>query len=94
MVNTTGCGDSAMAALVWAYLEGLSLEGSVRAALAEMAHVDYPAVFYTGEYVVIPSGEQQTIPINGKIANRDITINPIPHNYGLVTWNGAFLTVS
>ena len=34
MVNTTGCGDSAMAALVWAYLEGLSLEGSVRAALA------------------------------------------------------------
>ena len=34
MVNTTGCGDSAMAALVWAYLEGLSLEESVRAALA------------------------------------------------------------
>ena len=34
MVNTTGCGDSAMAALVWAYLEELSLEESVRAALA------------------------------------------------------------
>ena len=34
MVNTTGCGDSAMAALVWAYLEGLGLEDSVRAALA------------------------------------------------------------
>ena len=34
MVNTTGCGDSAMAALVWAYLEDLSLEESVRAALA------------------------------------------------------------
>ncbi len=34
MVNTTGCGDSAMAALVWAYLEGLSLEESARAALA------------------------------------------------------------
>ena len=69
-------------------------QGSVRAALADMAHVDYPAVFYTGEYVVIPSGEQQTIPINGKIANRDITIEPIPHNYGLVSWNGAYLTVS
>ena len=34
MVNTTGCGDSSMAALVWAYLEGLSLSDSVRAALA------------------------------------------------------------
>ena len=34
MVNTTGCGDSSMAALVWAYLEELSLEESVRAALA------------------------------------------------------------
>ena len=34
IVNTTGCGDSAMAALVWAYLEELSLTESVRAALA------------------------------------------------------------
>ena len=34
MVNTTGCGDSSMAALVWAYLEGLTLAESVRAALA------------------------------------------------------------
>ena len=34
MVNTTGCGDSSMAALVWAYLEELSLQESVRAALA------------------------------------------------------------
>ena len=69
-------------------------QGSVRAALADMAHVDYPASFYTGGYEIIPSGEQQTIPINGKIANRDITIKPIPHNYGLVSWNGAYLTVS
>jgi pseudouridine kinase len=34
MVNTTGCGDSVMAALVWSYLEGLSLEDSARAGLA------------------------------------------------------------
>ena len=34
MVNTTGCGDSSMAALVWAYLEELSLTDTVRAALA------------------------------------------------------------
>ena len=34
MVNTTGCGDSVMAALVWSYLEGLSLENSALAGLA------------------------------------------------------------
>ena len=34
MVNTTGCGDSVMAALVWAYLEELSLADSARAGLA------------------------------------------------------------
>jgi len=34
MVNTTGCGDAFMAALVWAYLEGSTLEETARAGLA------------------------------------------------------------
>ncbi len=34
MVNTTGCGDAFMAALVWAYLEGFDLTQSARAGLA------------------------------------------------------------
>jgi pseudouridine kinase len=34
MVNTTGCGDAFMAALVWAYLEGFDLAQSARAGLA------------------------------------------------------------
>lgn len=34
MVNTTGCGDAFMAALVWAYLEGSDLERSALAGLA------------------------------------------------------------
>ena len=34
MVNTTGCGDAAMAAIAWAYLEGTVLEDTARAALA------------------------------------------------------------
>lgn len=34
MVNTTGCGDAFMAALVWAYLEGSSLGETAKAGLA------------------------------------------------------------
>ena len=49
---------------------------------------------YDGEYVFTPTQNTQIIPINGKLATDDITINPIPSNYGLITWNGSTLTVS
>ena len=34
MVNTTGCGDAFMAALVWAYLQDMTLEETALAGLA------------------------------------------------------------
>ncbi len=34
IVNSTGCGDAFMAALVWAYLEGTDLKGTMSAGLA------------------------------------------------------------
>lgn len=34
MVNTTGCGDAFMAALVWSYLEGMDLRATAMAGLA------------------------------------------------------------
>lgn len=49
---------------------------------------------FEGAYEYTPSSETQTIPIAQKKAVRNITINPIPQNYGLITWNGAFLHIS
>ena len=49
---------------------------------------------YTGEYEITPSAETQTLNTAGLRLTRNVTVNPIPQNYGLITWNGAFLTVS
>lgn len=49
---------------------------------------------YVGEYEVTPSAETQTLDTAGMRMSRAVTINPIPQNYGLITWNGSFLTVS
>lgn len=49
---------------------------------------------YTGAYEFTPTQEAQLIEINGLMAQDDITILPIPSNYGLITWNGSTLTVS
>ena len=49
---------------------------------------------YTGEYEVTPNLEIQVLNTNGKSMRNNVTINPIPSNYGLITWNGYTLTVS
>ena len=53
-----------------------------------------PTEEYTGEYEFTPSEDTQTITIEGKTASQDIVIQPIPSNYGLITWDGRTLTVS
>lgn len=49
---------------------------------------------YTGSYEVTPSQRAQILETSGLIMNRNVTINPIPRNYGLITWDGATLMVS
>ena len=49
---------------------------------------------YDGPYEVTPSGETQTLVTANRLATDNIVINPIPSNWGLITWNGSFLTVS
>lgn len=50
--------------------------------------------YYTGSYEVTPSAETQTLATADLAMSENITINPIPNNYGLITWNGSTLTVS
>lgn len=49
---------------------------------------------YTGAYEFTPTTSIQTAPTASKYLTRNIVINPIPSNYGLITWNGSTLTVS
>lgn len=49
---------------------------------------------YEGVYEYTPSEEMQTVEIEGLKATENIIINPIPPNYGLITWDGTTLTVS
>lgn len=49
---------------------------------------------YEGEYTVTPQKTSQTLYTEGLIMSGNIVVNPIPNNYGLVTYNGFELTVS
>ncbi len=49
---------------------------------------------YQEEYEVTPSQEEQILHTDGHLLTSDVRVNPIPSNYGLITWNGSVLTVS
>ena len=49
---------------------------------------------YTGSYEWTPTNSTQTIELADEKASANIIINPIPSNYGLITWDGTKITVS
>lgn len=49
---------------------------------------------YTGETTVTPTQETQVLETANHSMLENITVNPIPENYGLITWDGSVLTVS
>ena len=49
---------------------------------------------YTGVTEVTPTTAEQVLDTSNKVVARNIVINPIPSNYGLISWNGSTLTVS
>lgn len=49
---------------------------------------------YEGPYSVTPTEEAQTLQTKNFRMTDNIVVNPIPSNYGLITWNGSIITVS
>lgn len=49
---------------------------------------------YIGNYRITPTDVQQTLLTKGKGMVENVVIEPIPNNYGLVTYNGFELTIS
>lgn len=49
---------------------------------------------YQGGYEFTPTRETQTVQTKDRLLLENIRINPIPQNYGLITYNGSFITVS
>lgn len=49
---------------------------------------------YAGPYTFTPDDDTQIVEIEGLKATANITINPVPHTYGRIEWDGSTLTVS
>ncbi len=49
---------------------------------------------YDGDYDITPSAIQQVFSTEGKRVLHDFIVEPIPNNYGLITYNGSIITVS
>lgn len=49
---------------------------------------------YDGPTEITPSEETQVLQTDHHAVRANITINPIPSNYGLITWDGHTITVS
>lgn len=67
--------------------------GAVRAEVSPPFKPVYPDA-YPGPYEVTPSSEAQVLLTTHTTMTGDLVVNPIPSNYGLITWDGAVLTVS
>lgn len=65
-------------------------EQTQRVGLAQevrMVSADYPT--YDGPTVFTPTRSSQVFPTSGRVVLTNLTVNPIPSNYGLITDHGG-----
>ena len=89
-VVTAGAGGKV--AIIRDGFPSLKIKQDGNAGVVIKLHEPLPA--YTGPTTVTPSQETQVLNTAALSVYEDITVNPIPSNYGLITWNGSVLTVS
>ena len=73
---------------------GLHIGGGSNVPLEIGATVYGGGMPYSGDYTITPSEETQVLPTQSRQLSGNIVIEPIPNNYGLITWNGSTITVS
>ena len=71
---------------------GVSAQSKTMPVRVDKGIPTFPA--YKGETVFTPSDQEQIIETIDTVLLKNIIINPIPNNYGLITYNGSFITVS
>lgn len=75
-----------------------NITGKLSAAEKISGRINIPEIVrpaaYDGSYHIIPGQEAQMLDTRGYMMDDDMVIEPIPQNYGLITWNGTTLTVS
>lgn len=69
-------------------------EDEIISASADVVVTHAQADYYDGEYAITPQAEEIVLGTKDKLMSEDVVIAPIPNNYGLITWDGATLTVS
>jgi hypothetical protein len=75
---------------------GVTIKGvSVSASTGIPVARDYvERTAYTGPTEFVPSEETQIVQTKNLRMTDDIVVDPIPRNYGLITYNGSTITVS
>ena len=77
---------------------GATLSGTLSAGSTLNGSLTIPTAIlppaYEGPYTVTPSAAEQILDTDSLYMRGNITINPIPNNYGLITWDGHTITVS
>ena len=58
----------------------------------KVQYSEYPD--YDGPTSVTPSSAAQTLATSGTVLHADVVVAPIPSNYGLITYDGSYITVS